>query len=273
MKKVVAGLLIFCSLHQGLQAQAPVAGRPLIPNGPLDSAGYVDEAGFRTRLWPSMIIPAALVGYGLLVYGDHPYVYNDIDARNDVKSLAKYGSDIDDYLIFSPYVEFGLLLAFQVKCKNDMLNTGLIILKTEAIMLAATFGLKNLVGRERPYHYGQRVEGESPTGNHAGGDAFVSMPSGHTAQAFAAATIVHREYRHKSPWYGAGAYALATSVALFRMINDQHWQSDVLIGAGIGMASANLVYATHLHRWGRKEVCITPTFNNYSKGIAMSVTF
>ena len=52
------------------------------------------------------------------------------------------------------------------------------------------------------------------------------MPSGHAAQAFAAATIVHREYRHRSPWYGAGAYAIATSVALFRMINDQHFNKE-----------------------------------------------
>jgi hypothetical protein len=62
-------------------------------------------------------------------------------------------------------------------------------------------------------------------------------------------------------------------VALYRMINNKHWLSDVLVGAAAGMLSANLVYATHLHRWGRKEVCVVPTFDGNTKGVAMLYTF
>ena len=33
-----------------------------------------------------------------------------------------------------------------------------------------------------------------------------SFPSGHTATAFMTATMLNKEYGHKSPWIGIGAY-------------------------------------------------------------------
>ena len=45
---------------------------------------------------------------------------------------------------------------------------------------------------------------------------------------------------------------MATSVAAFRMINNKHWQSDVVAGAGFGILSAHLAYLSHRNRWGRK---------------------
>lgn len=59
----------------------------------------------------------------------------------------------------------------------------------------------------------------------------VSFPSGHTATAFAFASVVGA--RH--PWYvGMMAYSLAGFVAYSRMNDNQHWLHDVLAGATIG---------------------------------------
>ena len=60
-----------------------------------------------------------------------------------------------------------------------------------------------------------------------------SFPSGHTATAFMTATMFTKEYGHKSPWVGVGAYSVATATGLMRMANNKHWLSDVLTGAGI----------------------------------------
>ncbi|MGL5979540.1 MAG: phosphatase PAP2 family protein [Phocaeicola sp.] len=69
-----------------------------------------------------------------------------------------------------------------------------------------------------------------------------SFPSGHTATSFVSATILHKEYGAKSPWYSVAAYTVATATGVTRILNNRHWISDVLVGAGIGILSADLGY-------------------------------
>ena len=75
----------------------------------------------------------------------------------------------------------------------------------------------------------------------AGATGF-SFPSGHTATAFMTATMLSKEYGHLSPWVGIGAYSVATTTGLMRVVNNKHWLSDVLTGAGIGIISTELGY-------------------------------
>ena len=231
------------------------------------------DPGYKTKLFPSMIVPGILIGYGISTIGNHG-LYSSRQARVDVlRWTAGKGSSIDNYLQFAPYVEFAALLTLKVKCKNDAINTALLIIKSEVIMQAIVYPMKIWTHEERPYSYGKAQAGVPLSVREQDKQAFLSLPSGHTANAFVAATIVYREYRYKSPWYGIGAFTIATSVAAFRMINDQHWESDVLIGAGIGMLSTNIVYATHLHRWGRKEVCFVPVTDGQFTGLVANCTF
>lgn len=65
-----------------------------------------------------------------------------------------------------------------------------------------------------------------------------SLPSGHTATAFATAGVLQRHFGWK---VGAPAYAVAGYVGASRMGTGRHYLSDVLIGAGIGIASAHTV--------------------------------
>lgn len=70
-----------------------------------------------------------------------------------------------------------------------------------------------------------------------------SFPSGHTATAFMLATMLHKEYgQTRSPMYSIAGYSLATATALSRQLNNKHWFSDVLTGAGIGILSTELGY-------------------------------
>ena len=75
----------------------------------------------------------------------------------------------------------------------------------------------------------------------AGATGF-SFPSGHTATAFMTATMLSKEYGHLSPWVGIGAYSVATTTGLMRVVHNKHWLSDVLTGAGIGIISTELGY-------------------------------
>lgn len=65
-----------------------------------------------------------------------------------------------------------------------------------------------------------------------------SFPSGHSSSAFATATVLHRHYGWK---VGGPAYALGGYIALARMAWNRHHATDVVMGAGFGIAAARTV--------------------------------
>jgi membrane-associated phospholipid phosphatase len=189
---------------------------------------------YQSKLFRASIVPAVLIGYGISVVDDHGF-YSSYDAKRDIqRTFPNFNNHLDNYLQWAPYLELGAVLALGTVSRNDRLNLALILVKSEALMLGSVYVVKNLTKHERP-----------------DGSDRLSFPSGHTAQAFLAASIVHTELREKSQWYGIGAYTLATGVGAFRMLNNKHWESDVFAGAGFGILSAHLAYLSHRHRWGR----------------------
>ncbi|MDO8679302.1 MAG: phosphatase PAP2 family protein [Acidobacteriota bacterium] len=66
----------------------------------------------------------------------------------------------------------------------------------------------------------------------------LSFPSGHAASAFATAGVLHKHYGWKA---GVPAYAFGSYVALARMSWNRHHATDVVMGAGFGLASARTV--------------------------------
>lgn len=88
-----------------------------------------------------------------------------------------------------------------MKGKHNLANQTALYIKSELLTLASVYTLKYTVGETRP---------DSGKRN--------SFPSGHTAQAFAAATFLSKEYGHKSVWISIGGYATATTVGVFRML-------------------------------------------------------
>jgi len=66
----------------------------------------------------------------------------------------------------------------------------------------------------------------------------MSFPSGHSASAFATASVLQHHYGWKA---GVPAYALGSYVALARMAWNRHHATDVVMGAAFGLASARTV--------------------------------
>ena len=77
------------------------------------------------------------------------------------------------------------------------------------------------------------VQRERPDGSNN-----MSFPSGHTSSMFATATVLHRYYGWK---VGVPAYALGSYISLARMSWNRHHATDVVMGAGFGIASARTV--------------------------------
>jgi membrane-associated phospholipid phosphatase len=264
-RRVAGALALSLWLGFAPAAQAQVPLNPTAPaadtthkyENPAGVSASVEKPFFQSKAFKALAVPAVLIGYGAYTFNGGGF-YTNQDAQRDIHRLfPASNSRIADYLIFVPYLELGAVTLAGVQSRNDRLNVLLIIAKSEAIMLSSTFVVKALSHEERP-----------------DGSDNLSFPSGHTAQAFLAASIVHTEFRDKSQWYGVGAYAIATSVAGLRMIVNKHWQSDVVAGAGFGILSAHLAYLTHRNRWGRKaigrDVGVAPTFFGNTPGLTLT---
>ena len=119
-------------------------------------------------------------------------------------NMSSFSNHFDDYLQYAPMAAmFGMKLA-GVKGRStwgEMMTADVI---SAALMSGVVNGLKYTVKRERP---NQRKNN--------------SFPSGHTATAFMAATMLYKEYKDLSPWVGIGAYSAATLVAAATLVDDE----------------------------------------------------
>ncbi|MFA5032417.1 MAG: phosphatase PAP2 family protein [bacterium] len=89
---------------------------------------------------------------------------------------------------------------------------------------------KRVAGRIRPYNSVSSNNWMGPT--LSGGE--LSFPSGHTSTAFALASVVSDLYDNK--WIDFIAYGTAVLGGWARINNNQHWTSDVFMGAVIGIS-------------------------------------
>jgi len=140
------------------------------------------------------------------------------------------------------------LLAPRGEDAGDARVRGL-VMETESLLLAmgTTALLKVAFSRPRPYTY--LPESERPPDNVkydvTQDRAFVSFPSGHTSNAFAAATSGVAFLALERPdlgWAtqmanGAVAGGMAMATGLLRVDAVQHFPTDVLVGSLIGVAA------------------------------------
>jgi membrane-associated phospholipid phosphatase len=94
---------------------------------------------------------------------------------------------------------------------------------TKCLQYGTVYSTKRIVGRVRP----------DESSKH-------SLPSGHTAEAFANAEFLRMHMGKDQPWIAVLGYAVAAGTGFLRIYNNRHWFSDVVAGAAIGYGSARL---------------------------------
>ncbi len=107
-------------------------------------------------------------------------------------------------------------------------------------------GMKLIFWRERPDvdnargHFFQSSAGPNS-----------SFPSAHSTLAFATAAVIAGEY--PALWTQVAVYTMATGISVTRVLGQQHFPSDVLVGSAVGWLIGHYVYRSrHQYQRGRK---------------------
>lgn len=190
----------------------------------LISQGFDSISFEKYELKPKVIVlPSSMVFYGYSSFFIPKVRDWDLNLNSKLKKSKTYS--IDDFIIYTPLAaDLGLTLAGYKSKHKYQDKIGLYFIST-LINTSLVYPVKSISDRERP----NSVD-------------FKSFPSGHTSNAFVGAEFFWQEYNHKSKWLALSGYFVAGATGYFRLQNNEHWFSDVITGAGIGILSTKLSY-------------------------------
>lgn len=204
-----------------------------------DSLSDSKTKWYKTDTGISLIVAGTLIGIGTYIQVDNGSFKYDV--RDEInRCLPEFHDPIDDYLQYIPFVAVYAIDLAGIKSKHKAVRKLTTIGTAIALNLVVIQGLKYSIAEPRP-------DGSSNN----------SFPSGHTATAFMGAHIFHKEYGHRSPFYSIAGYMLASVTGVYRQLNNRHWISDVMAGAGIGIGITELAYFLNDKWWDENGI------NNY----------
>jgi membrane-associated phospholipid phosphatase len=164
--------------------------------------------------------------------------------NSPVESLYDFGNVYGTGAVSSS-LALGLLTAGWSSGRPELTAAGQDLVRGLVVSGLIVGGTKMLVDRTRP-----------------DGDRY-SFPSGHSANAFAVATILDSHFGHR---VGIPAYALAGATAIGRMEARRHYLSDVVFGASVGLAVGFAVTESSPSRY-------RPELEVRGNGAALTVRF
>ena len=139
------------------------------------------------------------IGTPLIVGGIVMQAY-DADFRRLRNGYSRsFRHDYDDYLQYAPAGVMVGMKAFGVRSRSSWGRMLVSDAFSAGLMAIGVNSLKYSCRVMRP-------DGSSRN----------SFPAGHTATAFMTATMFHKEYGHRSPWYSIGGYTVATVTGVTR---------------------------------------------------------
>lgn len=191
----------------------------------LTDSSYISKEKPCKTVINTLLAPTILIGTGIATMYDRGW-YSSQDAYECIQeNYPDFHSKVDNYLVALPAIGvYGLNWA-GVKGKNNFLDRSLILLVSVSLASVTSGIIKRSTDVLRP-----------------DGSDYFSFPSSHTTLAFVSATFLHMEYKDQSIWYGVAGYSIATASGVLRMLNNKHWMSDVLVGAGIGILATKVTY-------------------------------
>jgi membrane-associated phospholipid phosphatase len=199
-----------------LEPGAVTFGAPS-PVNPFTSIGHDLKTFFTskdTRIVLGAFVPAAGVAYAWDQEGVH-------ESQEHLKGSAFQAGTIGGSFFVQAGAAVGTWAIGSISDHRKTAEIGGDLLRAQIVSQAVVQGIKFATHRERP-----------------DGSNYHSFPSGHTASAFATASVLNRHLGWKA---GVPAYGFATFVGLSRMSANKHHMSDVIMGAAMGIAAGRAV--------------------------------
>lgn len=196
----------------------------------------------------------------------------DDEINEDVKNIRSSTTD-DISSVFEPFgnaaftipVMMGFYFYGNFWENEKVERTALLAAESFLVTSLFTGALKVMMGRTRPFDGVSADEFKGPTTSN---NAF---PSGHTATAFAIATVVANEYEH-IPLIAPLSYGIATMTGYSRMNDNKHWASDVVFAAALGYFTSKTILKLHSNKKGR-HFTIYPRADSRGGGLVLSTQF
>ena len=175
---------------------------------------------------PALIIPGSLLLYGCLKPTINGILKLDNRIMNNIQQrYPGFHTNAADYLMWAPSASVYAMDAFHLKTAHNFREH--LIIEAGSVIITGGIG------------YGMRLISRNidvyKTDN-------TKFPSGHTANAFRGAEIVHQELKKTNPVLSYSGYLVATGVGMLRIYGKEHLLSEVLAGAGLGILSTKLTY-------------------------------
>jgi len=146
-----------------------------------DSAATVKHRTIKTGL-KTFAIPATLIGLGIYGTTDNNFINHDEIKEDRNEFFPGFSNKADNYLQFAPIAVVYTMDALGLKGQHNWQQQTKLLCGAQLMMMAFVFPIKKYTHILRP-----------------DGSAYNSFPSGHTAQAFLAASFFHKEFGKKYP--------------------------------------------------------------------------
>lgn len=165
---------------------------------------------------------------------------NQID---ETRGFSKFITNTTTYTGFAVPITIGTVAI--ITHDDDLLKKGIYIGGSLLVDMAATYALKKIIDRPRPFiTYPDDITPYMHLES-------ASFPSGHASFAFATATSLSISF---PKWYViAPAYTWACAVGYSRMNLGVHYPSDILAGAVLGAGSAWVSWKVNQWFWKKKD--------------------
>lgn len=246
-------------------SQDTISAEKSIPENLMDDAKtvvkdfasfYTEPFNFSTTEW---IYAAGIIGGTFLLFSVDQEITNAA-GRETIQTLNNDFWDIPTRYGITPYATVFSLSTYAAGLfigDDDIRVTGRLLFESLTISGVGIILIRYLAGRVRPYYN----EGNWAFRGLQTDNEFQSFPSGHTSVAFALSTVLAE--RIDNIWARIGFYGMAALTATARVINNQHFLSDVvwgaLLGFGAGMYVVNKEEGSLLN-----NVSVQPGYNGIS---------